>query len=196
MTSFRLMDRLRAWSALLPLLALLAGTYWLSQQVLPLPPTPDYKARHDPDYIVSDFSAVSLGEQGTPRFLLSAQKMEHYPDDDVTYLVEPRLTSPYRDRPPVHISAARGEVSHNGEEMFLHDGVLVVRESSGKQGEMKIATSYLHVVPDDETADTDRPVTLTEAHGMTMAVGMKLDSRARVLKLLSHVRSQYEPSKN
>ncbi len=46
MTEDHLLERLRAWSALLPLVALLAGTYWLSQQVRPLPPTPDYKARH------------------------------------------------------------------------------------------------------------------------------------------------------
>ena len=188
----RPLELLRAWSALLPLLALLAGTYWLNQQVLPLPPAPDYKARHDPDYIVNDFSAVTLGITGAPRFMLTAQEMEHYPDDDTTHLVEPRLTSPYQDKPTVRISAERGEVSHNGDEVFLHDGVLVVRDASAKQGEMKISTSYLHAVPDDETADTDRPVAITEDRGVTTAVGMKLDSKARLLKLLSRVRSQYE----
>jgi lipopolysaccharide export system protein LptC len=195
MIGHRLLEFLRAWSALLPLLALLAGTYWLSQQVLPLPPVPDYKARHDPDYIVNNFSAVTLGEGGDPRFLLAAQKMEHYPDDDTTHLVEPRLTSPYRDKPPVHISADQGEVSHNGGEVFLRDNVQVVRDASAKQSEMKVSTSYLHVVPDDETADTDRAVAITEARGVTTAVGMKLESKARVLKLLSKVRSQYEAAK-
>lgn len=196
MTEHHLIERLRAWSALLPLVVLLAGTYWLSQQVLPLPPTPDYKARHDPDYIVNNFSAVTLGVQGAPRFLMAAQKMEHYPDDDTTYLVEPRLTSPSVGKPAIRISASHGEVSHNGDEVFLHDDVQVVREASGKLGEMKITTSYLHVIPDGETADTDRPVTVTEARGTTTAVGMNIDSKARVVKLLAHVRSQYEPAKN
>ncbi len=195
MTGSRLLERLRAWSALLPLLALLAGTYWLNQQVLPLAPVPDYKARHDPDYIVNNFSATNLGETGAPRFLLAAQKMEHFPDDDTTHLVEPRLTSPYKDRPPVHISADRGEVSHNGAEVFLRDDVIVLREPNAKDDGMQIATSYLHVVPDDETADTDRAVAITEARGVTTAVGMRLDSKARVLKLMSRVRSQYESAK-
>ena len=118
--------------------------------------------------------------------------MEHYPDDDTTHLTEPRLTSPYRDKPPVHISADRGEVSHNGGEVILRDDVLIVRDASVKQGEMKITTSYLHVVPDDEMADTDRPVAIMEPRGVTTAVGLKLDSKARVLKLVSRVRSQYE----
>jgi len=194
MTEHRLTERLRAWSALLPLLALLAGTYWLSQQVLPLPPTPDYKARHDPDYIVNNFSAMTLGEQGAPRYLIAAQKLEHYPDDDSTHLEQPRLTSPYTDKPPLHISASRGEVSHNGDEVFLRDEVKIVRDASAKQGETVITTSYLHVVPDDEKADTDRPVTMTEARGTVSAVGMQLDSKARAIKLLARVKSQYEPA--
>jgi len=195
MSHFSLMERLRAWSAALPLLLLLAGSYWLSLQVKPLPPAPDYKARHDPDYILENFSAVTLGVQGSPRYLVAASRMEHYPDNDATYLTEPRLTSPYRDKPPVHISAERGEVSHNGDEIFLHDNVRVLREASANAAEMRIDTSYLHVVPDVETAETNRQVTVTEAHSVTTAVGMKLDSKARSLKLLSRVRSQYEPAK-
>ncbi len=195
MIGSRLLERLRAWLPLLPMLALLAGTYWLSQQVLPLPPVPDYKARHDPDYIINNFTATTLGESGAPRFLLAAQQMEHFPDDDTTHLIEPRLTSSYRDRPPVHISADTGEVSRSGDEVFLHDDVHILREPSGKDSGMQISTSYLHVVPDAETADTDRAVSITEAHGVTTAVGMKLDSKARVLKLQSRVRSQYEMAK-
>jgi len=196
MTEHRAIDRLRAWSALLPLLMLLAGTYWLSRQVLPLPPTPDYKARHDPDYIVTNFSAVTLNAQGAPRFKVAAQQMEHYPDDDTTHLLAPSLISPSADKPPIQISAKRGEVSHNGDEVFLRDDVTVVRPAYGKQGDMTITTSYLHVVPDEERADTDRPVTLTETRGTVSAVGMNLDSKARVVKLLAKVRSQYEPAKD
>ena len=194
MNRYPLMDRLRAWSGILPLLLLLAGSYWLSQQVLPLPPVPDYKARHDPDYIIENFSAATLGENGNARYMVAARKMEHYPDNDATYLTAPRLTAPYRDKPPVHISAERGEVSHNGSEITLQDAVHVLREASARAGEMRIETTFLHVVPDDETADTDRLVRVTEAHGTTTAVGLKLDSKARTLKLLSRVRSQYDPA--
>jgi lipopolysaccharide export system protein LptC len=185
---------LQAWLPLLPLLLLLAGTYWLSQQVLPLPLHPDYRTRHDPDYIVDNFSATMLDDGGAPRFLVAAQKMEHYPDDDGTYLDGPRLTMPYSNQPPVHVSAAHGEVSHNGDEIFLHDEVKIVREASATQSEMTAATSYLHVIPDRNLADTDRPITLTDARTVVNAVGMQLDSKARELKLLSHVRGQYEPA--
>lgn len=193
MMEHRLIDRLRAWLPVLPLLVLLAGTYWLSEQVAPLPPAPDYKARHDPDVIVDNFSAMMMDERGAPRYLVAAQKLEHYPDNDSTYLQEPRLTSPSPGRPPIHVAAASGEVSRNGDEIFLHDAVKIVREASATQHELVVTTSYLHAVPDRDWADTDRAITMTDAHSVINAVGMQLDSKARELRLLGQVRSQYEP---
>lgn len=188
--------RLREWLPLLPLLLLLAATYWLNQQVQPLPPRPDSSKRHDPDFIVSKFSATTLNEQGAPRFIISAQKMVHYPDDDSTHLDEPQLSSFNAGRPPVYISAKRGEVSSKGDEVFLRDEVKLVRAASDAQDEMTLTTAYLHVIPDRDLADTDHPFTLVDAHSIVQAVGMQFDNKARIMKLLAQVRVQYDPSKN
>lgn len=196
MTQPSLFDRLRAWSALVPLLTLLGATYWLSQQVLPLPPAPDYKARHDPDVIVTDFSAVALGKAGTPHYLLAAHEMKHYPDDNSTELLDPHLTSPFQNAPPLHISADRGTVTHKGDEIILRDNVVIVRDAAGKQGPMKITTSYLHVTPATDIADTDRAVTITTDDSVTTAKGFTLNSATRMLTLLAQVRTQYDPPHN
>lgn len=192
MTTPSLLDRVQAWLPLAPLLVLLGGTYWLSQQVLPLPPKPDDSKRHDPDYIVRNFSATTLNQQGAPRYIVDAQKMEHYPDDDSTHLEEPHLYSLYADAPPVSIAAKTGQISKNGNEVFLHDEVRVVREASATQSEMVVTTNYLHVIPDRDFAETDRPITVKDAHSVTSAIGMKLDARAREIKLLAQVRGQYD----
>lgn len=190
------LKKLRAWSPLLPLLLLLGATYWLNQQVQPLPPQPDGRKRHDPDFMVSKFSATTLNEQGLPRFLMSAEKMVHYPDDDSTYLDEPQLTGLYADRSSIHASARKGEVSSKGEEVFLRDEVKLVRAASATQSEMTFDTDYLHVIPDRDLMDTDRPVILADAHNIVRAVGMQFDNKARVVKLHAQVRSQYEPAKH
>ncbi len=189
-------QRLREWSPLLPLLLLLAATYWLNQQVQPLPPKPDSSKRHDPDFIISDFSATTLNGQGMPRFLMSAQKMVHYPDDDSTHLDEPRLSSFNAGKPPVHAYARQGEVSSKGDEIFLRDEVRLVRAASATQSEMIFTTAYLHVVPEQDLADTDRPITLVDARNSLQAVGMRFDNRTRVVKLLAQVKSQHDPAKN
>jgi lipopolysaccharide export system protein LptC len=187
-----LLQRLREWSLLLPLLLLLGATYWLNQQVHPLSPAPDDSKRHDPDFIASKLAATTLDKQGTPHFVLSAQKMVHYPDNDSTYLDNPQLNTLYPDRPPVYTSARQAEISSNGKEVFLHDDVKIVRAANATQSEMTLATTYLHAVPEFDLMDTDRPVTMTDAHTVIHAVGMTFDNKTRIMKLLAQVRSQHE----
>ena len=106
MFATRFIEKARSWLPLLPLLLLLAATYWLNQQVQPLAQTQS-QLRHDVDYVVDNFSAVTLNVQGQPRFMLTAQKLWHYPDDDTTHLQKPNLTSLYADRPPTVTSRNR-----------------------------------------------------------------------------------------
>ena len=157
------LHRLREWSPVLPLLLLLGATYWLNQQVRPLPHEPDGSKRHDPDFIISKLTATTLNGQGAPHFVLSTQNMVHYPDND-----------------------------SKGNEIFLRDNVKLVRAANDTQSEMTLNTTYLHAVPDLGLMDTDRPVTMMDAHNEIHAVGMKFDNKARIIKLLAQVRSQHE----
>lgn len=189
-----LASRARYWLPLLPLLGLLGVTYWLNQLVQPEPAKPDSSKRHDPDAIMENFSAIKLNEQGTPRFIMAAKKMQHYPDDDSTTLEMPRLTTLSADRPPIHTTAKRGLVSSKGDEVFLHDDVKVLREASTAQDELTLRTEYLHVIPDKDLANTDRAVTIVDAHNTVHATGLEMDNKARTLKLLSQVRSEHVPN--
>jgi lipopolysaccharide export system protein LptC len=186
------LDRLRAWMGLLPLLLLLGATYWLNKQVQPYIPHPDANKRHDPDLIVDNFYATTMNEHGTPRYILSARKLMHYPDDDSTHLDMPQLKNLYPDEPPIYTYAKKGEVSKKGDEVFLRDEVKLVRSAQGAQSEMTFATSYLHILPDRNLADTQAPVAMNDAHTSVAGVGMTFDYAARTANLLSQVRSQHE----
>lgn len=189
------LQRLREWHPLLPLLLLLAATYWLNQQVQPMLAESDSSKRHDPDIVIGKFAATTLDEQGKQRFLLSAQKLVHYPDDDSTHMEEPQLTSLSAGQPPVYISARLGKLSSKGEEVFLRDDVKVVRAASAARSKMVLTTAYLHVIPERDLADTDHPVTMVDAYDIVHAVGMQFDNKARVVKLFAQVRSQHDPKK-
>jgi lipopolysaccharide export system protein LptC len=188
-------SRVRYWLPLAPLLGLVGITYWLNQQVQPEPGKPDGSQRHDPDAIMENFSAIRLNEQGAPRFIMAAKKMQHYPDDDSTTLEVPRLTTLSPDQPPIHIIARQGTVSSGGDEIFLRHDVEVLREASAQRGELRLHTEYLHVLPDRDWADTDRAITIVDAHNTVHAVGLEMDNKARTLKLLSQVRSEHAPNK-
>lgn len=188
----RAADTVRAWLPLLPLLLLLAAAYWLNLQVQPLPQVQSQQ-RHDVDYVVDNFSAVTLNIKGQPRFTLVADKLWHYPDDDSTHLQMPRLTNLYADHPPTLTTSLTGMISSKGDDVYLYDEVRILRPASDGIGEERFATDYLHVVPDRDWAETNQAVVMTSQYNVIRAVGMELDNKARTAKLLSHVRATHEP---
>jgi lipopolysaccharide export system protein LptC len=186
----RIGSSLRAWSQLIPLFLLLLGSYWLTLQVQPLPPL-NKEMRHEVDFVVENLSSTSLNEQGQPKFTLSAKKMWHFPDDDTTHLELPQFTSPHAGQPPLNINSLTGKLTHKGDEVFLYDDVVVLRAADKKTSERKFQTDYLHIIPDKDFAETDHPVLMTDANNVVNAVGMELDNRTHVVKLLSHVKATH-----
>lgn len=185
--------RVRYWLPLLPLLGLLGATYWLNQQAQPEPVKPDGSARHDPDTLVENFSAVKLNKQGTPYFIMSAARMLHYPDDDSTALESPRLTLLAEDSPPLLATAESGSIVRKGDELILQGGVEVLREAGVKQDQLKLHTEFLNIIPEQNLASSDRAVKITEAHTTVNAIGLELNNKTRTIKLLSRVTSEYVP---
>jgi lipopolysaccharide export system protein LptC len=187
--------KLRGWLPLLPVLLLLLASYWLSLQVVPVESV-ERVQRHDVDFVVENLSSTTLSEQGLPRFKLSAEKMWHYPDDETTHLQMPILTSYFSDRPPSHTSAKSGLIQSHNTDLQLYDEVQVVRQRGGLSGEQRFQTDYLHVIPENDYAETDHPVMMLSGKNSISAVGMELDNQARTVKLLSQVKAIHEPTRH
>lgn len=190
-----MIERLRSWLPLLPLLLLMAATLWLNSQVQSSVTGPNKNLRHDPDYIIDNFTATTLDEQGKIRFILSAKKMLHYPDDDTTQLDLPQIISLSAEHPPMHMTALKGEVSQKGDEVVLRDNVVIVRPAYANKSELTFKTNYLHVVPNKNIAYTHQAVALVDARTNLNSVGMELDYKSRKVKFKSRVKTIYEPVK-
>lgn len=184
-------DRFSGWFPLL-LLAVLAGaTLWLDHIVQP-PAGPRVTASGEPDYIVDGLSALRMDEEGRVKHTLRAKKMTHYPEDDLTLLVEPTLVTYTEGRSPVTVTARHARVSGNGENVYFEDGVRVVRAPQGNRTELVVETNYLHVMPDANIAKTDKPVTIRDAAAVVVASGLELNSESRVLRLQGRVKGTYD----
>jgi len=186
------MQRLTAWFPVAMLALLAAVTFWLDREVQPPESTGNSKARHDPDYIVENFSAPRVGPDGRPQHKLHAKRMAHYPDDDTTHLDAPRLVSFRGKAEAVTVTAKTALLSSNGENAYLNDDVRLVRAARDKNSELVVETTWLHVMPEAHIAQTDREVIISDANMLITAVGLELNSETRVLKLLSNVRGRYE----
>jgi lipopolysaccharide export system protein LptC len=180
----------------LALLAGLAGlTFWLDRMVQFAPGALQALTRHDPDYMVDQLKAARTNEDGTVIYTLDADRMIHYPDDDTTHLTSPRFVSLRSKQAPVTITAREGLVSSNGENVYFKEDVKVTRAAYADRSEMVMRTVYLHIVPDDNIAKTDRPVQIDNANTLITAVGLEFNNETRILTLLSNVRGRYEKPK-
>lgn len=156
-------------------------------------PTP--KRRHDPDYMVSNFTSTTYDRDGKPLSVLSAERMVHFPDDDSTELYAPRVLQTKADEPRISVRAERGAVSSDGEELFLYDDVVLVREADGERPEARLTTSFLHILRDRSLVRTDREVTIVEDTRSLTGRGMEYNSESRVFTLMADVRGRFEPKR-
>jgi lipopolysaccharide export system protein LptC len=186
-----MIDRFGGWYPFVLMAFLAALTFWLDRIIQP-PGTPGSSTvKHDPDYIVDGLSAVRMDAQGRVKHTLNAQKMTHFPDDDVTMLVQPKFVTYAEGRAPVTVTSREAHMSGNGENVYFEQDVRVVRAPVGDQTELVLETEYLHVIPDDNIAQTDRAVTIRNATAVVNASGLELNSETRVLKLQGRVKGIY-----
>jgi lipopolysaccharide export system protein LptC len=184
-------DRFASWFPLVLLAVLAVLTFWLDQLVQPLSGNPT-TVRHDPDYIVDGLNALRMDATGRVKHTLVAKRMTHFPDDDLTLLVDPKLVAFSEEHPPVTVTSRHGRVSGNGDHVYFQDDVRVVRAPDAKQTELVLETNYLHVIPDDNIAQTDQPVKIFDGQAVVTASGLDFNSETRVLNLQGRVRGVFE----
>ena len=184
-------DRLITWSPLILLALLATMSFWLDRKVQPQSHRPDGSTRHDPDFIVEGFSAVKMNPDGTRRYVLAAKRMVHFPDDNSTQLELPRLVYFDYQRAPVTIRSETAEAMRGGDDVFFRGDVQIIRSAYASSAELGVFTSFLHVIPDQDLAKTDKPVRIVEGNSTASSVGLEFNNVTREIKLLSEVKARY-----
>ena len=177
------------------MLALALLTLWLDHQVRVDEPSHPSLRRHDPDYLVSNFITTTYTREGRAELVLSAAQMTHYPDDDSTELTSPRIIQARSQQPRMTVRADRGKVSREGDEIFLFDNVLLVREPHEAKPEARMTTSFLHILRDRSLVRTDREVLFEEPGRSLTGRGMEYHNDTRELFLRSDVTARFEARK-
>ena len=187
--------------AVLPLLIMLLLamlTLWLDRTVELTGAAAPRAVTHDPDYTVYKFRLTRLSETGEPRYALAAARMLHYPDDDTSHLSLPVLTHSQPGKPETRITSGRGLVSADGREVRLYDNVELLKAAErGTQpaDELRVRTSYLRVLPDDDKADTPERVVIERGRSTLAGTGMDFDNRYRRIQLQRAVTGVFERRK-
>ncbi|HTY99158.1 MAG TPA: LPS export ABC transporter periplasmic protein LptC [Rhodocyclaceae bacterium] len=157
---------------------LTALTFWLERASHLDDPDRGAKQRHDPDFYVEQFRVRRYDEAGTLLNTLVAQKMLHFPDDDSSEVLAPYLV--YHRTPPTVVTAKTAWLDKDGQHVRLKDDVRVVKGGGDEKPDTVITTSVLNVVPDDEYAQTDAPVVVTQGKTVINGTGASVDNKAQV----------------
>jgi lipopolysaccharide export system protein LptC len=198
----RVYDRMAAGVSLVLLATLAAGTWYLAEiasrhaagNAAP-------KISHEPDYFVERFALTRLNARGDPVFKMSAERLDHFPDDDSTTFVHPLLVSLDPGNPLVTLRADRGMSTTQGLETHLYDNVLLTRAATGgatANPELRIESDYMLLLSEEDVARSDRPVRITYGDSVLTGVGMEFNNGSRRLEVKSQVRGRWvaPPDKN
>ena len=117
----------------------LSGIWLQDALIQDEPEETDYNNRHDPDYYIENFTATGLDKSGQRRFVIEAERMAHFPDDDTALLDSPHVIEYEVGYAPRHTYSDSGWMNSTGDEILLTGNVKIVVEadSRGPGGTMK-----------------------------------------------------------
>ena len=147
-----------------------------------------------PDYVLHDFQATVLDEDGRESFTLDAPRLERDPDVRTMQIATPQFHIPPRQgsqASPWDIRSQTGWVSEKGEEVRLRGGVNA-RSTNADGKPIKVVTEELNVFPDARRATSAAQVTLTQPGLILNGRGLDADLDAKRITLKNDVKARYE----
>src|SRR5262245_22844435 len=117
---------------------------------------------HEPDAMVENFTLQSLDATGRLQYTFSAPKMQHFADDGTGEVLYPRVVQIAADGGNFIVTANRGTIDRQNEEAFLYGNVLLLREATREEPELRARTEFLHVLSAQGILRTDQTVTISD----------------------------------
>ncbi|MBL8445944.1 MAG: LPS export ABC transporter periplasmic protein LptC [Zoogloeaceae bacterium] len=170
---------------LFPLLALgllAAGTVWLERTSRIADIKPETVVRHDPDLMVQSFTLFRYDAAGAEEYRLTGKELKHYPDDDTSHILTPRLVFAGQGR-PVTLTSAEALVFQQGDRVELQGEVEAVRVADAQHAAMGFRSPTLTVWPNEERAATNTPLVMTQGETIIRARSMEAQNLLGELKL-------------
>jgi len=184
----------KAHIGLIIVLALALLSWWFQDFLQDTPIITAKKDEHFPDYFMENFTITNMNKQGQPAYILQAEKMEHFADDDSTNIYQPRLQ--FKDENGGwSITAQKAQILRDKNIIHLYEKVNVLRLASKTRGPLSIETEYLSINTESKIAQTDKLAHLKTENLQLDTHGLIFDNRPGILKLKSNVKGNYDPGR-
>jgi len=161
------------------------GSAWLLNVISQQRPRSGKQNYHEPDYYMEDFTTLTMNQEGKPKSSLYAVHLAHFPDNDTSELLQPKMELYRTTRLPLYISADKGWVTANNEVILLEGNVQLWENDATGQRTLQVNTSKANVLLEQDYAETDQPATIKTRRTTITGIGLRAyfdDSRLEVLK--------------
>lgn len=148
---------------------------------------------HAPDLTMEEFEVTTMGEDGRRLRRLSAATMAYFTDTETTELRRPHLVIYQEPEEPWHVASERGWISADNDVLMLLGKVDIWRDGPDGKREIHIETHDLRVLPREEYAQTDLPVSISTPESLTHGTGMRAYLGESRVQLLSKVKTTIQP---
>lgn len=129
----------------------LGGIYLQNSLIEEEPEEQNFSQRHDPDYYIENFIATGLDENGQRRFVLKADRMAHFPDDDTSLLDMPHIVQYEEGFAPRHTYADSGWMNSSGDEILMTGNVKVIIGADSRGPGSTHNTKKMRILLDKDT---------------------------------------------
>ncbi|MBR9910535.1 MAG: LPS export ABC transporter periplasmic protein LptC [Gammaproteobacteria bacterium] len=165
-------------------------------QAQPQTPTASY-----PTNILVNTRSRRYDSEGQLSSVISASRTRFYQSvagqpavAERTEIENPDITLITIGSPPWKATADSGRTTENGQVVELMDNVKL-RQTESTDRAVELTTTHLLIKPEQQYAETDKPVTIRSVNDITHATGMRAYLEQDRIQLLSNVRGIYEPNR-
>ncbi|RTE65921.1 LPS export ABC transporter periplasmic protein LptC [Amphritea opalescens] len=150
-------------------------------------PNPAYQQS---DYYIVNGRIRDFAPTGELKHQLSSTQLEHQPAQQQILVTNPEMRIYNGQQPTRKVSSLRGMISDNDDKIEL-EGEVLFQDSLDPVAANTLKTESLTLLPQENIAKTDEPVTISGPSGTTSSIGMTIDTDSGILNLLSDVNGVY-----
>lgn len=153
------------------------------------PKVSDRETINDIDGFLIQSETVQFDETGTIKNRVFSDRIDHYPEQDRSKLINPKIHVYAKNGTETIAVSERGEAGPNNQEFLLIDKVNITEQLPDGY---RVDTEFLRIEPDNDYAETHTPVTLKQKKSEMKSVGMKVYMDQDRILLLQDVRGYDE----
>lgn len=174
------------------LIILLLLTLWLDSGLQRPNLQQNNDTQQEVDYIIENLDGIQANHEFERNRFFSADKLIHYPAEDITQLEHVRFTSIEPDKPLLRVTSNQAELTQDGNDIFLTGDVSIIRGEDLDKDKVTMLTDFLHIIPDTDIAQTDRPVTVLRMNSTLNSTGMFMNNQTGEILMQSRVKAHDE----